>query len=671
MFEDYDRMRKAVLEYMDRICEQAREDGINQIADVLNITRNNLKTLRYTIAVMGHLKRGKSTLINALLGRSNDDISPIASKVCTSTIVEYMDMESIKKEEEGALVTFKNGQEVEIPIEDIKEYVTEKGNPQNARGVLKVSVWGEFPLLNESVILLDMPGSGTIYEYHDALLQTYLPLSDAIIFIIAADLPLENGEKELLKELNDKEKRKIFFVLNKVDTVEKKEMPGILSWINEQVAETGLRCDKLYKISAKQLYMARKQGASEKEIEEILVSSGIAELEKDLEKFIEQNSDKSKHIIKRIISALEQATKYCNGTLNLLDSDIAKFDTDIVTLEKEFQEKKEKSKELINNMNKSISNFEKEWNHNVVRFLNRINSKIPSITDRINTRLKDRNLINKAFQGFSLNKIVAQHVQEELSAIAIDLVGPLESAAKKLHEELGNYVDTYVSKKEIRDIMGKATSLGALILGGSGISIAGSSVMTTISSISSSWTAFSAASSAAAGAANQVGWIQGSLAKLVGIGGWGTGKATMAANLMTAKSTALNTAIHSSISGLVTIGLVAASLYIGKNILEISLDSINESKLNTIVSESITETGNALKKNLDVQKQMIIDDYKNIIGELIQSTEEQIEQIKESIEKQDPQLKIKLEGKRIQLTKLHQEGETLRHSLKALYPHAG
>ena len=82
----------------------------------LDIRRKKLMNHKFAVGFMGEFKRGKSTVINALLGQ---EIMPADILACTATMnrVTY-DMTP------HAQVIFSDGSVTELPVDQIKEYVT-------------------------------------------------------------------------------------------------------------------------------------------------------------------------------------------------------------------------------------------------------------------------------------------------------------------------------------------------------------------------------------------------------------------------------------------------------------------------------------------------------------------------------------------------------------------
>ncbi|HTX02536.1 MAG TPA: dynamin family protein, partial [Candidatus Acidoferrales bacterium] len=109
-----------------------------------------------TVLIAGQFKRGKSTLINALIG---NDILPTGALPLTSIAT------SVHFGTESATVTYCDGGSSQIDIRDLGEYVTETGNPENVRAVsaVDVSVHAEFL---HGLRIVDTPGVASAFVHN-------------------------------------------------------------------------------------------------------------------------------------------------------------------------------------------------------------------------------------------------------------------------------------------------------------------------------------------------------------------------------------------------------------------------------------------------------------------------------------------------------------------------
>ena len=241
--------------------------------ELLEEVEKKLKENKFNLVVLGQFKRGKTTFVNAILGKRllPSAVLPLTSIV---TVIEYGETQSVK-------VHFLDGSVKEIPPEDIKLYVTEKENPKNEKNVKFVHVYYPAELLKKGIILVDTPGVGSLYENNTDVTYGFLPRVDAAVFLLTVDPPLSKEEIAFLKDVYPHVER-MFFVLNKVDYIAKDELNDVIEFTKENLKEF-IGEDRLYiyPLSAKQAL----EGRINKD-QKLIQESGILELENALENFL-------------------------------------------------------------------------------------------------------------------------------------------------------------------------------------------------------------------------------------------------------------------------------------------------------------------------------------------------------------------------------------------------
>lgn len=241
------------------------------LADKVKAIIDGLGTEKLMVAVMGKAKRGKSTLVNALLGRRDDVVAPVDRLPASSTVSCFS-----RAKGEKAAVTFQDGRKETIPFARIREFVTEDGNPENKKGVQLLEIEGPFPNLDEHVVLVDTPGAGSIHEHHDVLLYEFVPKADAVLFMITARMPMDQDEKKLLSEIKKADIRRLFFVINRVDESEPQDLTDLEEHSRRLLAEVGVDIERFYRVSAKSAHAGD------------MATSGVPELLADVENGIVQ-----------------------------------------------------------------------------------------------------------------------------------------------------------------------------------------------------------------------------------------------------------------------------------------------------------------------------------------------------------------------------------------------
>ena len=174
----------------------------------LDALRGRLAGQRLRVLVAGEAKRGKSTLVNALLGRA---VLPVGVTPLTAlaTTVRY-------GRDEGVSTVFRDGRVESFPLSALGDLVTERGNPGNRRNLASVTVVADAPVLARGAELVDTPGTGSVYARGTAEAEAALGAMDAAVFVLTADPPVSASERELMARVAELSVT-MFVVLNKAD----------------------------------------------------------------------------------------------------------------------------------------------------------------------------------------------------------------------------------------------------------------------------------------------------------------------------------------------------------------------------------------------------------------------------------------------------------------------
>jgi GTP-binding protein EngB required for normal cell division len=191
---------------------------------------------RFHLAVLGQFKRGKSTLLNALTG---EPILPVGVVPLTAapTFIQFGEAPKISVRYQGGRPADEfTGASTGERCAYLAGFVTEKGNPQNRRGIAEVQVDLPAPILSGGVVLIDTPGIGSTYRHNTTATLEFLQQCDAALFLVSADPPITEVELEFLQQVREKVPR-LFFVLNKIDYLDDGELEEALSFYKRVLAE--------------------------------------------------------------------------------------------------------------------------------------------------------------------------------------------------------------------------------------------------------------------------------------------------------------------------------------------------------------------------------------------------------------------------------------------------
>ena len=145
---------------------------------------------RFFVACVGQFKRGKSTLLDALVG---EPVLPtgVVPVTAVPTVLRYGTTRT-------ARVLIRT-QWLTIEPEDLPQYVSEELNPENAKQVAGVEVFLSSPLLAGGMCLVDTPGIGSVFSGNTETTREFIPQIDAAILVVGADPPISGEELALIE----------------------------------------------------------------------------------------------------------------------------------------------------------------------------------------------------------------------------------------------------------------------------------------------------------------------------------------------------------------------------------------------------------------------------------------------------------------------------------------
>ncbi len=204
--------------------------------------RDRLRAARLRVLVVGEAKRGKSTLVNALLGRDvlPAGVTPLTAVPATVT----------HGTEEGLDVAFADGRAGHYPLSALEDLGTERGNPANSRGVTAITVRLDAPILARGVEIVDTPGTGSVHAHNTAAADSALPTMDAAIFVLTADPPVSATERDLLARVHGLSVT-TFVVLNKADYADAAGLAEAAEFTEQVASEATGRPVRVYPVSAR------------------------------------------------------------------------------------------------------------------------------------------------------------------------------------------------------------------------------------------------------------------------------------------------------------------------------------------------------------------------------------------------------------------------------------
>ena len=185
---------------------------------------------RFHLVVVGEFNHGKTTFVNALLGA---EILPVGVTPTTAVIhhLEYA-------ETPRAEVVYASGDRATIPFEEVNRFAVAGSQASEASEVKFLEVGYPAALLKERIVLVDTPGVNDLSLQRADITYSYIPRSDAVLFLLDAGQPLKESERVFLHDkLLAQSRSKIIFVVTKRDIWDDAEQTEALLYITTELAK--------------------------------------------------------------------------------------------------------------------------------------------------------------------------------------------------------------------------------------------------------------------------------------------------------------------------------------------------------------------------------------------------------------------------------------------------
>ena len=249
---------------------------------------------RFNLVVVGRFSRGKSSLMNAVLGHDwlPTGLVPLTSVITTVTygtrpdvVLEYQD----------------RGFRSKIELQALADHITQAGNPGNIKKIKVAEVHLPAEILRRGFFFVDTPGLGSSIAENTRTTEGFLPEADAFLVVTGYESPLSEDEARFLRSVSGSSRR-VFIVLNKQDTVDPAQRGQALAYVEDQIRNLFERDrPSIFSISARDGLKGKKKQDSQ-----LLEASGLPHLEDALVQFLlaEKNGEFMLQMCNRVADLL-------------------------------------------------------------------------------------------------------------------------------------------------------------------------------------------------------------------------------------------------------------------------------------------------------------------------------------------------------------------------------
>jgi GTP-binding protein EngB required for normal cell division len=202
--------------------------GLVEFRPRIDSLASRLEDNNLEVALFGRVSSGKSSLLNALL---STDVLPVGINPITAVPTKLEYGATLR-----AFVTYGNGRNEIVTVEELGKLVTEQGNPGNLRNVTRAMVQVPSPRLKEGIVLVDTPGLGSLARRGGAETLAYLPSCDLALLLIDAGTTLNEEDVGTLRLLYEAAIPAIV-LLSKADLLGEGDLHQVTGYIHEQLQQ--------------------------------------------------------------------------------------------------------------------------------------------------------------------------------------------------------------------------------------------------------------------------------------------------------------------------------------------------------------------------------------------------------------------------------------------------
>src|SRR5688572_1625165 len=248
MLEQFRERKLTVVAALGELCDLARSAGALGLSRRLDADLvSKLEKDRFHLVVVGEFNHGKTSFVNALLGRR---VLPVGVTP-TTAVVHHI----VYGEEPQVNRIDSQNVEHRLSFDDLGAFSARRGSDTEGTEDIKyIEVLFPAPLLKERIVLVDTPGVNDLSLTRAEITYGYIPRSDAVLFVLDAGQPVKESERLFIQQqLIGKSRDKIVFVVAKSDLWSDDERREALAYIEDRLGEV-VKSPKIFAVSAQSLF---------------------------------------------------------------------------------------------------------------------------------------------------------------------------------------------------------------------------------------------------------------------------------------------------------------------------------------------------------------------------------------------------------------------------------
>lgn len=384
----------------------------------------NLNKTEIVIPILGIQGAGKSSFLNSILMEENILPADVDETTCVPVEVRFGENTN------EATVHFKDKDPANIEVKDIEKYVHNEFNPANEMGVSKIVLYNKSDILKDNVVLVDLPGVGSLTPENQKTTLDYVNKLVAGIFMVRTNPPITRTEKNFINALWPKLSNTIF-VQNRWNDETNQDVQdarehneGVLNGIS-----TAHNSEREIHVNVVNVYEATKGKFSHDD--ELYEKSGIKPVIEEIKNVsVQYNNDLKKALDLKIEEAVQNLDYRISGFINASLNEV-----------KENEEEKERRvneiKQILfynKNYFKKIRNYAYDEMDDIIEYTSNV---IKESVENLKTDLKM--IINKGIvDGAVLTSIYKESSDKVINNIMDEVLKRTSELIKNLNSRIDN-----------------------------------------------------------------------------------------------------------------------------------------------------------------------------------------------------------------------------------------
>lgn len=265
-----------LLVLLHQLEQLAKETGGTDQREIIANLKANLSE-PFLFVVVGEVKSGKSSFINALL---QEEICAVNAAPCTDRIQQIIYSAEKTEQDDG-----KYFKKIGLPLDILK-----------------------------TIAIVDTPGTNSVIENHQEITEKFIPVSDLVFFVFPAKNPHTQSDWKLLDFISNEWHRKVIFVLQQADIASPEELQINRKSVITYAQKRNFEAPRVFSTSAKREQESAGQGGFD-----------------EIREFIRESVTGGRHFRHKLQSNISSAQRVAANIRKSLDELKEQLDLDLKT----------------------------------------------------------------------------------------------------------------------------------------------------------------------------------------------------------------------------------------------------------------------------------------------------------------------------------------------------